>query len=103
MGEATRSGSKISTPSKPAVAAAASLSSRAPDRQTVATAVRGSAGTVVLPGVVLGRFTDELVQVAAHPGGVGLEPGEQVQRVGGLVHRHQAAVERRAADPGRGL
>ena len=39
-GEATRSGSKISTPSKPAAAAAASLSSRVPEMQTVASAVR---------------------------------------------------------------
>src|SRR3954453_1558330 len=39
-GEATKSGSKISTPSKPAAAAAISLSSRVPDRHTVATAVR---------------------------------------------------------------
>ena len=39
-GEATRSGSKISIPSNPAAAAAASLSSSVPDRHTVAIARR---------------------------------------------------------------
>jgi hypothetical protein len=39
-GEATMSGSKISTPSKPADAAAASLSSSVPEMHTVASAVR---------------------------------------------------------------
>ena len=38
--DTTRSGSKISTPSNPAAAAAASLSSSVPEMQTVASAVR---------------------------------------------------------------
>ena len=42
-GETTRSGSKISTPSNPAAAAAASLSSSVPEMQTVASAVRSAA------------------------------------------------------------
>jgi hypothetical protein len=41
-GDATRSGSNTSTPSKPAAAAATSLSSSVPDRQTVAIAVRSA-------------------------------------------------------------
>ena len=49
-GAATKSGSKISTPSNPAPAAAASLSSRVPEMQTVASAVRTRARVAAADG-----------------------------------------------------
>ena len=61
--EATKSGSKISTPSKPAAAAATSLSSSVPDRHTVAIAVRrpavrpgASASGTTVSAVISGPF-----------------------------------------------
>src|SRR5215204_6644656 len=60
-GDATKSGSKISTPSNPAAAAAASLSSNVPDRQTVATAVRGRCAR---PGAALVGSADTDIPVS---------------------------------------
>src|SRR3954452_23740043 len=89
QGEATRSGSNTSMPSNPAAAAAAILSSRVPDRQTVA--IEWSGHTIApFSGFVPHQFGE----VLPHPAGVGGDSGEQPERLGGLVHGHAAAVER---------
>ena len=49
------------------------------------------------------RLVDELGEVAQHPLAVGLEAGEELERVSGLEHRHPAAVERAAAELARVL
>ena len=93
-GELIRSGSKISTPSKPAAAAASSFSSSVPLRQTVA---------------IERRISDRPTapasdgEVAQHPLAVGRDAGEQLERAGGLHDRHPAAVERPAAELARVL
>ena len=69
-------------------AAAASFSSSVPLRHTVAIERRISGPH---------RFVDELGEVAQHPLAVGLDAGEQRERVRGLEDRHAAAVERAAA------
>src|SRR5712664_2237331 len=79
-GEATRSFSKISTPSKPAVAAAASLSSRVPERQTVAIPLRTVVSVADIDGwPFLGRRSGEYFEAAQHPLGVGFGAGEQAE------------------------
>src|SRR6478672_8961393 len=50
-GDTTKSGSKISTPSNPAAAAATSLSSSVPEMQTVAIAVFGRVGVTCASAV----------------------------------------------------
>ena len=92
-GELIRSGSKISTPSKPAAAAASSFSSSVPLRQTVAIERRIRRRR---PRVSVG-------EVAQHPLAVGRDAGEQLERAGGLHDGHPAAVERPAAELARAL
>src|SRR5436853_5157887 len=81
-GEATRSGSKISMPWKPAAAAAVSLSSRVPDKHTVAIdrcgAVCSADTSVDL------RLGDQIGEGGEHPVGVGLHAREEPEGLGGL-------------------
>ena len=109
-GDAIRSSSTISTPSNPAAAAAASLSSSVPDRQTVAMVSLGSVvgwsvggcrwrcGSAVSIGCLpAGVRVREGVEVAEHPAGSGSRPVMMPERVGGLEDGHPAAVEDAAA------
>src|SRR3954447_26118706 len=98
LGEAIRSGSKISIPSKPAPAAAVSLSSSVPDRHTVAMARRTGSGDT---GVGT-RRGGKLGEVSQHAVGVGLDAGEQAEGVDRLVDGHAPAVENPAASLSRG-
>ena len=88
-----RSGSKSSTSSKPALAAASSFSSSVPLRQTVAIERR--------IGPALKRpppwSGDQLGDVLEHALAVGADAGEQLHRVGGLQRHHPGSGERPAA------
>src|SRR4051794_41799565 len=73
--EAMKSGSKISTPSKPAAAAADNLSSSVPERHTVATAARrpgvppelGRRGRAAAAGLMLPLLDQQRIS-GGHPG-----------------------------------
>src|SRR4051812_41125466 len=91
-GEAIRSGSKSSTASKPAAAAAASFSSSVPLRQTVAIDRRTTAALRRLAGL-----GDELVHVVEHAVTVRLRAREQLERSRRLQGDHGATVEGAAA------
>ena len=93
-GEAIRSFSKISTPSKPAAAAAVSLSSSVPDRQTVAIARRVSVDIRRPP--FSRRRTCQEVEVAQHPPAVGFGAGEQPPRSGSPSPGSRPASRRRS-------
>src|SRR5215470_9067801 len=84
-GQLTRSLSKISTPSKPTRAAAASFSSRVPLSETVAIDLR-----ITRTAPIAARL-DGGTQTPVHPLRIGFVPGEQAHGLGGLERDHGAA------------
>src|SRR5690606_18180126 len=90
--ELIRSFSNSSTPSKPAAAAASSLSSNVPDRHTVAMTRRGSPVSDMRSSLL-----DEHLEMLEHPFGVGFDAGEQLESLHGLEHGHSATVQHAAA------
>src|SRR5437868_13373147 len=85
-----RSSSKSSTASKPAAAAALSLSSREPPRETVAIELSMRRRRLAVA-------PDQRGEVLQHPVGVRLATGEDLERADGLEHRHPSAIEPSAA------